>query len=88
MARRGWKPIITLVLTIGTLPLAAGWVALIEFLTLRDDMPANHITAVFRWALATSPDLTVVSLLFVTAFFSVAFGVVIGHVFGDWRKRK
>jgi len=88
MARRGWKPIIPLVLTIGTLPLAAGWVALIEFLTLRDDMPANHITAAFRWALATSPDLTVVVLLFLTGVFSVALGVVVGHVYGDWRKRK
>jgi len=27
-------------------------------------------------------------LLFLTGVFSVALGVVVGHVYGDWRKRK
>ena len=50
---------------------AATWIVL-EIVRLRDDIPANHITAVVRWAVAKQPGPFIL-----TAFVA---GFIFGHL--------
>jgi hypothetical protein len=61
-----------------------GWYGLVEALTLTDATPGNHITAAFRWALETNPDMTMVGAVGLTVLYTAPFWTVLGHVFHRW----
>lgn len=85
--RKGWHPLVTLTI-IGLLPFNA-WavVAFVEAYTLSDSTPGNHITAAFRWALDTNPDLTLVVFTLWVLAWTLPAAVILGHIFHGWGGR-
>lgn len=79
------KPWLTAVLTV-LVALAAigvlgiGW-GVLEALTLADDVPGNHITAVWRDLWAKEPGAILVALLVLTNFVTSVLSYIAGHIF-------
>ena len=84
MARKGWSPLVTLIMVLSAPFVLWMWFAVIEAVTLGDATPDNHITASFRWALDVNPHLFVVVLLTLTILYTAPFWTVLGHVFHNW----
>lgn len=84
MARKGWSYRTTLLMVLGTPLVAYAWIGLVEWLTLTDATESNHITAAFRRALDTQPELFVIILLALTVFYVWPLGVIVGHVWNRW----
>lgn len=82
--RRGWSYVWTLVFVLATPLLATGWLGFIEWRTLSDSVESNHITAAFRRAMDTNPDLFVLTLVGTSILYCLPLGVILGHVFYRW----
>lgn len=79
------KPWMTAALVVGIAlsaiaVLAIGW-GVLEAVTLADDEPGNHITAVWRDLWAKEPGAILLALLVLTNFLTGTLGYIAGHIF-------
>ena len=82
--RKGWSFQTTVIAVLATPFLGWAWIAIIEWLTLTDGTESNHITAAFRQALDTMPELMLVVLLALTVVNVGALGLIVGHLWHRW----
>lgn len=84
-----WQPKTTAVVTVAVavaavLVLGIGW-GVLEAYTVADNVPGNHITAVWRELWARQPGAILLVLLAATNFLSFVLGYIGGHIF--WGQR-
>ena len=84
-----WKPWMTAVATVlvalaAIAVLGVGW-GVLEAYTLADDVPGNHITAVWRDLWAKEPGAILLALLVTTNFLTAVLAYIAGHIF--WGKK-